>query len=55
MPNIPIMDKRYTINLEFCGYSTKKYVLRFCNEYINNYIYYNSAYKAYIKHNENRF
>jgi hypothetical protein len=27
-------DKRYTITLEFCGYSTARYVARFCGEWL---------------------
>jgi hypothetical protein len=27
-------DKRYTLNLEFCGYHTAQLVVRFCGEWL---------------------
>lgn len=27
-------DKRYTLNLEFCGYPTAQLVVRFCGEWL---------------------
>ena len=30
-----IKDCRYSINLEYCGYSQKMYVSRFCGDFIN--------------------
>ena len=29
-----IQDNRYSINLEYCGYSQKMYVSRFCGDFI---------------------
>ena len=31
-----IQDSRYTVNLEYCGYSQKMYVSRFCGEFIKS-------------------
>ena len=28
------MDKRYQVRLEFCGYATPRYVLRFCDDFL---------------------
>lgn len=30
-----IQDNRYSIDLEYCGYSQKMYVSRFCGDFIN--------------------
>ena len=30
----PIKDKRYTISKEYCGEKEKRFVLRFCNEFV---------------------
>jgi hypothetical protein len=30
-------DKRYPINLEFCGASTQKYVVRFCGDWLGGF------------------
>lgn len=27
-------DKRYTLRLEFCGYATARYVVRFCGTWV---------------------
>ncbi len=27
-------DRRYTLRLEFCGYATARYVVRFCGEWV---------------------
>lgn len=35
-------DKRYTKDLEFCGYAKARYVLRFCGQFI-------SAHESYIE------
>ena len=29
------LDRRYTIDLEYCGYEEQKHVLRFCGEWIS--------------------
>ena len=31
-----IQDCQYSINLEYCGYSQKMYVSRFCGEFIKS-------------------
>lgn len=31
-----IKDFRYSINLEYCGYSQKMYVSRFCGDFIKS-------------------
>lgn len=30
-------DRRYTINLEFCGASTQKHVVRFCGDWLGGF------------------
>lgn len=30
-------DKRYTITLEYCGYEKPRYVLRFCDEWVESF------------------
>lgn len=47
-------DKRYTINLEFCGHSSKRFVLRFCGKYIDNYPSKTAAELGKRLHNEVR-
>lgn len=29
-----VFDKRWSIAKEYCGYNTKRYVIRFCGEWI---------------------
>jgi len=29
-------DRRYSIQLEFCGYPRRRHVVRFCGDYIGN-------------------
>lgn len=36
-------DKRYSINLEYCGYEEPRYVLRFCDEWVDSFAFYSSA------------
>jgi hypothetical protein len=33
-PNTHQVDKRYSVNLEYCGHETRRYVLRFCDEFV---------------------
>lgn len=28
------LDKRYSVSKEYCGYNEKRYVLRFCGEFV---------------------
>lgn len=35
MGDVPMRkDKRYSVELEYCGYKEAKYVVRFCGKYI---------------------
>ena len=45
-------DKRYTITMEFCGYPSRRHVLRFCGEFICAYIHMQTAIDARIAHNK---
>ena len=36
-------DKRYTITLEYCGYEKPKYVLRFCDDWIDCFTFKSAA------------
>ena len=47
-------DSRYSINLEFCGYSKARYVVRFCGDYIGHAKSKNSAEAIANKHKELR-
>lgn len=49
-----IQDNRYSVNLEFCGQSTAKYVLRFCNEMIKTCDTLNDAIFEAIFHQDDR-
>lgn len=48
-------DKRYSINKEYCGYKTKRFVLRFCGDFIASSENENLCYYLAIKHNKERF
>ena len=39
----PINDKRYTITLEYCGYESPRFVLRFCGEWVEQFKDYDYA------------
>jgi hypothetical protein len=43
-------DKRYSIALEFCGYPQKRYVARFCGEFLDSFRSYPSALLRCIGH-----
>ncbi len=43
-------DKRYSINLEFCGYAEKRYVLRFCGDFIAQSKFYDTMLLRAIGH-----
>lgn len=47
-------DKRYTANLEFCGYSTKRNVVRFCGEFISQHENISDAMAAIDEHKKTR-
>lgn len=47
-------DNRYTINKEYCGYKTKRFVLRFCGDFITSSENKNLCYFSAIKHNKER-
>ena len=47
-------DKRYSIELEFCGYSTPRYVVRFCGKWIDQSVSKQTAIAAAVDHNINR-
>ena len=36
-------DSRYTITREFCGYETARFVVRFCDKWIGQRQFYDSA------------
>lgn len=31
---VPTLDRRYSVSLEWCGYERRRYVARFCGEWI---------------------
>ena len=49
-----IQDKRYSVNLEYCGQSTAKYVLRFCDKFIQACDTLNDAIFEAIFHQDDR-
>jgi hypothetical protein len=49
-----MMDKRYTISKEFCGYKTKRFVARFCGEWIGQGIKKSDALMLCIAHADKR-
>lgn len=49
------LDARYTVNKEFCGYTTQMYVARFCGEWIGAYTTLKEAEAACVAHNIKRF
>lgn len=47
-------DKRYTITKEWCGYEEPRFVVRFCDEFIGQSAFYNSAVVMAVGHNAKR-
>ena len=47
-------DRRYTINLEFCGASTQKHVVRFCGDWLGGFDTLALAEKAALEFQANR-
>ncbi len=45
-----LTDNQYSVNLEFCGHSVRKYVVRFCGEFIASFNDYDAANVAALKH-----
>ena len=43
------MDKRYSIKLEWCGYPERRFVVRFCGDWIGQSASMNDA-LAMVKH-----
>lgn len=37
------VDKRYTINQEFCGYDEPRFVVRYCGEFVASHTDYETA------------
>lgn len=50
-----MIDSRYTLNLEWCGYAKPRYVVRFCGDWIGQYESKTQALTAALKHNKERF
>lgn len=48
------IDRRYSIDLEYCGYEKPHYVARFCDEWIGQSAFYSSALMLAIGHNSRR-
>lgn len=44
----------YTVALEFCGYATKRFVLRFCGDFIDSFLTYGGAVARAVGHNNIR-
>lgn len=47
-------DSRYTITKEFCGHRQKRFVVRFCGEWICQTRFYTSAIMVAVGHNTAR-
>ena len=47
-------DKRYSVTLEWCGYETPRYVVRFCGEWISCHRGKTAAWNAAQAHKDNR-
>lgn len=47
-------DMRYRIGLEFCGYETARFVVRFCDEFISSHATYGAALVRATGHNQVR-
>lgn len=50
-----LKDGRYSIQLEFCGYSRPRYVVRFCDIFINSFVDKITALNIAVDHNKVRF
>lgn len=48
-----IKDKRYSVNLEWCGYPEQRHVVRFCGDYIGNTTEWTKAWILCIIHDDN--
>ena len=48
------LDERYTIALEYCGYESPHYVVRFCGDYLGNSEIAFEAESLAIQHNRER-
>ena len=51
---IPSLDKRYSVQLEYCGHEKPYYVLRFCGEFISSHHDRAQAYQAQSDHEAKR-
>ena len=49
-----MIDSRYTITKEYCGYPEARYVIRFCGEWVCQEYTYQDALISAEKHNLNR-
>ena len=49
-----VKDGRYQVSFEFCGYELRKYVIRFCGDFITSCDSRKAAIKAAIRHNKER-
>ncbi len=49
-----LADKRYTIAREFCGYPTKRWVARFCGEWIGQGSHKSDAIMHIVAHRDER-
>lgn len=54
MHTLEPLDSRYTIEKEYCGYEYSKWVLRFCDEWIDCFSCYADAKIAAFQHNRER-
>lgn len=54
MHTLEPLDSRYTIEKEYCGYLYSKWVLRFCDEWIDCFDEYHQAQNHAIIHNLKR-
>lgn len=48
------LDSRYSIDLEFCGYETPHYVVRFCGDWVGSMDNAQNAEQLAISHNKKR-
>lgn len=48
------IDRRYSINREFCGYEGRVYVLRFCDDWVDQFPNREDAIKAAHEHQAKR-
>ena len=50
----PNIDERYAINLEYCGYTERKWVLRFCLKWIGAFDTRKQAYNRAVEYETKR-